>query len=114
MRETRYVVPESGTLPLGVPPDSARIILIYSRTAKLDLQPDPATAADVEDEVGKTSSKIDRRLSRGIMEGSAQQLIMEKVATSGGANLREQAVYVVNPEAGLDATITMAIILPRR
>lgn len=110
----RYVLPTTGVLSLYGEPAVNKMVVIYSRTARQELQAFRPAGLEREMAEHEPSADLESLLSRARIEASTRPLIVEQIQPGIGKETQERAVYIVNPEAGRDAAIAIELTFPSR
>ncbi len=108
----RYVLPETGVLRLSGEPAANRMIVIFSRTPRRELQVFDPAALERQKAKDRPAADLKSLLSRARIEASTRPLFIEQVELDRTDAAQERAVYIVNPEAGQDAAIAVELTFP--
>ncbi len=112
LRGKRYVIPSAGVLPLYGAASANKMILIYSRQPRPELQVFHPAVLERQEGDERPSLDLDTLLSRARIGTSMQPLLVEQVQPDKPEGSQERAVYIVNPEAGRDAAIAIELTFP--
>lgn len=112
LRGKRYVIPGTGVLPLDGAASANKMILIYSRQPRQELQVFHPAVLERQEGDERPSVDLENLLSRARIGTSMQPLLVEQVQPDKPEGSQERAVYIVNPEAGRDAAIAIELTFP--
>ncbi len=108
----RYIIPGTGVLPLYGTATVNKMMVIYSRQPRPELQVFDPAVRELEQRDDGPSADLESLLSRARIETSARPLFVEPVQPDTPKGSQERAVYIVNPEATREAVIAVELTLP--
>ena len=108
----RYVIPGTGVLPLYGRPPANKLILIYSKQPRQELQVFHPAVLERQEGDDRPAADLESLLSRARIETSTLPLLVEQVRADQPEGPQERAVYIVNSEAGRDAAIAIELTFP--